>query len=84
MMTATNRKTASFGITHYLGDENPQSMLDRADRALYRAKQQGRASWVQQDGRAPADQPRALPAGPGEAVFLPEARQRQFRRTCPP
>lgn len=36
------RKTASFGITHYLGDENPQSMLDRADRALYRAKANGR------------------------------------------
>lgn len=36
------RKTASFGITHYHGDENPQSMLARADRALYRAKANGR------------------------------------------
>ena len=36
------RKTASFGVTHYHGDENPQSMLDRADRALYRAKANGR------------------------------------------
>lgn len=36
------RKTASFGITHYLGDECPQSMLERADRALYRAKANGR------------------------------------------
>ena len=36
------RKTASFGITHFRGDENPQSMLERADRALYRAKANGR------------------------------------------
>jgi diguanylate cyclase (GGDEF)-like protein len=36
------RKTASFGITHFCGDEAPQSMLDRADRALYRAKASGR------------------------------------------
>ena len=36
------RKTASFGVTHYHGDEDPQSMLDRADRALYRAKANGR------------------------------------------
>ena len=34
--------SASFGVTHYHGDENPQSMLDRADRALYRAKANGR------------------------------------------
>jgi diguanylate cyclase (GGDEF)-like protein len=36
------RKTASFGITQFRGDESPQHMLDRADRALYRAKAGGR------------------------------------------
>lgn len=36
------RKTASFGITQFHGDESPQHMLDRADRALYRAKAGGR------------------------------------------
>ncbi|WP_318651993.1 GGDEF domain-containing protein [Pseudomonas sp. PDM16] len=36
------RKTASFGITQFHGDENPQHMLDRADRALYKAKAGGR------------------------------------------
>ena len=35
-------KTASFGITQYHGDESPHGMLDRADRALYRAKANGR------------------------------------------
>ena len=35
-------KTASFGVTRYQGDESPQSMLDRADRALYKAKEGGR------------------------------------------
>lgn len=36
------RKTASFGITQFCGDESPQGMLDRADRALYKAKENGR------------------------------------------
>ena len=36
------RKTASFGITQFRGDESPQHMLDRADRALYKAKADGR------------------------------------------
>ncbi|MDD0844114.1 GGDEF domain-containing protein [Pseudomonas sp. Gutcm_11s] len=36
------RKTASFGITQFRGDESPQHMLDRADRALYKAKAGGR------------------------------------------
>lgn len=36
------RKTASFGITQFRGDESPQGMLDRADRALYKAKAGGR------------------------------------------
>ncbi len=35
-------KTASFGITQYHGDASYQAMLDRADRALYRAKEAGR------------------------------------------
>ncbi len=35
-------KTASFGVTQFQDDESPQSMLDRADRALYKAKEGGR------------------------------------------
>lgn len=37
-----NRRTASFGVTQFVPGDNPQSMLDRADRALYRAKAEGR------------------------------------------
>ncbi|MEO4047825.1 GGDEF domain-containing protein [Pseudomonas sp. CAU 1711] len=37
-----NSRTASFGVTQFRRDDSPQSMLDRADRALYRAKAEGR------------------------------------------
>lgn len=36
------RKTASFGVTQYNGDETPGAILERVDRALYKAKQNGR------------------------------------------
>lgn len=36
------RRTASFGVTQFLADESPHSMLERVDRALYRAKENGR------------------------------------------
>ncbi|MCU9946152.1 sensor domain-containing diguanylate cyclase [Pseudomonas sp. PDM13] len=36
------RKTASFGVTQYRGDANTLGMLERVDRALYRAKANGR------------------------------------------
>lgn len=36
------RKTASFGVTQYSGDDTPSAMLERVDRALYKAKQSGR------------------------------------------
>ncbi|WP_435608073.1 GGDEF domain-containing protein [Pseudomonas knackmussii] len=36
------RKTASFGVTQYCGDDSASAMLERVDRALYRAKQNGR------------------------------------------
>ncbi|WP_177332270.1 GGDEF domain-containing protein [Pseudomonas sp. BMS12] len=35
-------KTASFGVTEFCVDDSAQSMLDRADRALYLAKANGR------------------------------------------
>lgn len=35
-------KTASFGVTQFAGDQSPQAMLDRVDRALYLAKAGGR------------------------------------------
>lgn len=34
--------TASFGVTLLHPSDSPQSVLERADRALYRAKEQGR------------------------------------------
>jgi diguanylate cyclase len=34
--------TASCGITTFRGDDTPESIFDRADRALYRAKDSGR------------------------------------------
>ncbi|MGL4315718.1 MAG: diguanylate cyclase [Pseudomonas sp.] len=36
------RRTASFGVTQFLGHENLHSMLERVDRALYKAKENGR------------------------------------------
>lgn len=35
-------KTASFGVTEFCDDDSAQAMLDRADRALYQAKANGR------------------------------------------
>ncbi|KOR08044.1 DeoR faimly transcriptional regulator [Stutzerimonas stutzeri] len=50
--------TVSVGAAFFPHHAEEFSRLYKAaDEALYRAKQQGRASWVQQDGRAPADQP---------------------------
>jgi len=34
--------TASFGVAEICADGTPESLLDRADRAMYRAKQEGR------------------------------------------
>lgn len=36
------RRTASFGVTQFLADESLHSMLERVDRALYKAKENGR------------------------------------------
>lgn len=35
-------QTASFGVATFDGDESPESLVDRADWAMYRAKQAGR------------------------------------------
>jgi diguanylate cyclase (GGDEF)-like protein/PAS domain S-box-containing protein len=34
--------TCSFGVAQYCGDESGEEMIDRADKALYRAKDEGR------------------------------------------
>lgn len=34
--------TASFGVTHFLGDDNRDTIVKRADQALYKAKENGR------------------------------------------
>lgn len=36
------RQTASFGVAQFQQDADPQALLERADRALYRAKASGR------------------------------------------
>ncbi|TYC83930.1 GGDEF domain-containing protein [Acetobacterium wieringae] len=36
------RQTASFGVTTYKQGESPEAFIDRADKALYEAKQKGR------------------------------------------
>lgn len=36
------KKTASFGVTLCKKDESPEELVDRADRAMYKAKQNGR------------------------------------------
>lgn len=36
------RQTASFGVTTYKKGESPEAFIDRADKALYEAKQKGR------------------------------------------
>jgi GGDEF domain-containing protein len=38
--------TASCGITTFLSEDAPDGVFDRADRALYRAKEAGRNSCV--------------------------------------
>ena len=40
--TGVANPTASLGVTSYLADDSAESMISRADRALYRAKRSGR------------------------------------------
>jgi diguanylate cyclase (GGDEF)-like protein/PAS domain S-box-containing protein len=40
--TTVGNKTASFGVSQYVTGENEQQLVDRADKALYKAKEEGR------------------------------------------
>lgn len=40
--TDVGQVTASFGVAHYQTGENRRTLVNRADKALYRAKQEGR------------------------------------------
>ncbi len=71
------RVTASFGVVQLEpGDDKVEQLLDRADRALYRAKESGRnrvmksdeglAARLRETARAGGQPP--SPAGPGEAA----------------
>lgn len=67
--------TVSFGVTEIQSGDTPESMLRRADRALFEAKRMGRNMVVQLGGGldnqrdAPADQ-HAVRHSPGSELFL--------------
>ncbi|MBP8865004.1 MAG: diguanylate cyclase [Acetobacterium sp.] len=42
LFTQGLRQTASFGVATYKKGESPEAFIDRADKALYEAKQKGR------------------------------------------
>ena len=40
--TVVQHKTSSFGVAEYIQGDNSQSIINRADKALYKAKELGR------------------------------------------
>jgi diguanylate cyclase (GGDEF)-like protein len=67
--------TVSFGVTEIQAGDSPDSMLRRADRALFEAKRLGRNMVVQlgngliDDGESPAEAP-AMEQHPGNELFI--------------
>ena len=46
LFTQGLRQTARFGVATYKKGESPEAFIDRADKALFEAKQKGRNSVV--------------------------------------
>jgi diguanylate cyclase (GGDEF)-like protein/PAS domain S-box-containing protein/putative nucleotidyltransferase with HDIG domain len=55
--------TSSFGVTELQSGDTPETMLRRADRALYQAKESGRNMVVQLGSGIDSDAPAAKPRG---------------------
>ncbi|MGC8778371.1 MAG: GGDEF domain-containing protein, partial [Candidatus Caldatribacteriaceae bacterium] len=46
MVNMNQKVTASFGIAEFLSSDTEESLIKRADEALYEAKRRGRNCWV--------------------------------------
>jgi diguanylate cyclase (GGDEF)-like protein len=63
--------TASFGVACYRGDESLEQVIDRADRAMYRAKSQGRNRVIVCDDKASETPERSEPRTSPKPTSVP-------------